>query len=153
MSATAGVPVGYHSVQPYLILNGCSEAMDFYKRVFGAEEKLKMKRNSGLISHAELQIGDSIIMMADQSPEMNGYGPAHFNGSPVSLMMYVKDCDRVYQQAIAAGATSLREPTDMPYGARMGGVCDPFGYSWWIATHMKDMSREDLEQLTKLSPE
>ncbi len=148
MSTTAGVPAGYHSLQPYLILNGCSEAMEFYQQVFGAQERLRMRRDSGLISHAELQIGDSIVMLADQSPEMNSYAPHHFGGSPVSLMVYVEDCDRVHRQALEAGAVSLREPTDMPYGARMGGVRDPFGYSWWIATHIKDMSREELEQLT-----
>ncbi len=153
MSATAGVPPGYHSLQPYLILDGCAAAIEFYKQVFNGQERLRMKRGDGLISHCELQVGNSVLMLADQSPEMGAYAPPHFGGSPMSLMIYVEDCDRVYQGALNAGAKGLREPTDMPYGARMAGVRDPFGYNWHIATHIKDMSREELEQLTQLSPD
>ncbi len=153
MSAIAGVPAGYHSLQPYLTLDGCTAAIDFYKRVFDAQERLRIKGESGLIGHCELQIGDSVIMMADQFPEMNTHAPTHFGGSPISLMIYVEDCDRVYQRALEAGAESLREPTDMPYGARMSGVRDPFGYTWWIATHIKDMSKQELERLGELSPD
>ena len=153
MSNNPGVPHSYQTLQPYLIFDGCAEAMAFYQQVFGAKERLRMVGAGELIGHAELQIGDSVLMMADQSPQGSTHAPAHFGGSPISLMIYVEDCDYVYRRALNAGATSLREPADQPYGARMGGVRDPFGYSWWIGTHMTDMLKEELEQLTESSPE
>ena len=132
------IPDGYHSVQPYMMLKSCDEAIKFYTKAFGAKEKFRMPRPDGRIMHAEIEIGDSVIMMADEAPEMDAMGVQHFGGSPVSLLIYTVDCDAVYAAALAAGAKSLREPTDQPYGDRMGGVLDPFGYKWWIATHIKD---------------
>jgi PhnB protein len=105
-----------------------------------------MKQPDGRIGHAELQIGDSCIMMADENPQIEAFAPAHYGGSPVSLLIYTEDCDRMYRQAIAAGAKSEREPADQFYGDRMAGIQDPFGYKWFIATHIKDVSKEELEK-------
>ncbi|MFZ0591495.1 MAG: VOC family protein, partial [Bryobacteraceae bacterium] len=122
------VPDGYHSVQPYVILNNCAAAIDFYAQAFGAPEKLRMTGKEGRVHHAEIQIGDSCIMMADEAPQMEAFSPAHYGGSPVSLLIYTANCDEMYKQAVTAGATSVREPADQPYGDRMSGVRDPFGY-------------------------
>ena len=142
-----GVPEGYHSVQPYLYMHSCVEAIAFYTKAFGATERLCMKGPDGRVGHAEMELGDSCLMMADENPTYEAYAPGHHGGSPISLMFYTADCDATYAQALAAGATSIREPEDQPYGARMAGVKDPFGYTWYIATHLKEMTREELESL------
>jgi PhnB protein len=144
MSTPNPVPAGYHSIQPYLMLKSCTEAIAFYAKVFGATERLCMKSADGRVGHAEIQIGDSVIMMADEHPQIEAFSPEHYGGSPVSIMVYVEDCDATYNKAVAAGAKSLREPSDQFYGDRMSGVLDPFGYKWWIATHIKDVSSEEL---------
>ena len=136
MSHVKPIPDGYHSVQPYLIFKNCAEAMAFYTRAFGAKEKFRMPNPQGGIVHAEIEIGDSTIMMADEAPQMDAFSVEHFGGSPISLLIYTEDCDAMYAQALAAGGKSLREPADQPYGDRMSGVRDPFGYKWWIATHI-----------------
>ncbi|GGG90991.1 VOC family protein [Silvibacterium dinghuense] len=141
------IPDGYHSIQPYLIFKGAAAAIDFYQRAFGVTERLRMPRPDGLIAHAELEFGDSCIMLADEHPEIGALSPEYYGGSPVSLMFYVDDCDAVYRQALAAGATSTREPADQPYGDRMAGVKDPFGYSWYLGTHIKDLTKNELEAL------
>lgn len=140
------IPDGYHSVQPYLIVDGAAKAIEFYKQAFSATEKICMKNQDGRVGHAEIQIGNSIIMMADQNPEIQAFAPAHYGGSSVTLLFYTDDCDAVYHRAIAIGAKSLREPQDQFYGDRMSGVEDPFGYTWYIATHIKDVSKEELKQ-------
>jgi PhnB protein len=140
MSEVKPIPDGYHSVQPYLMFKNTAEAIAFDSNAFGAKEKRRMPDAQGRIMHAEIEIGDSIIMMADESPEWDVYSVEHFGGSPASLMIYTEDCDAMYAQAVAAGAQSIREPMDQPYGDRMSGVKDPFGYKWWIATHVKDVS-------------
>jgi PhnB protein len=147
MSKGNSIPEGHHTIQPYLIIRGAAEAIDFYIKAFGATERLRMANKDGRIGHAEIQIGDSIIMMADEHPEIGALSVQHFGGSPVSLMAYVEDCDAAYKQALAAGATSTREPADQPYGERMSGVKDPFGFSWYLATHIRDMSKQELEKL------
>ncbi len=144
MSHVKPIPDGYHSVQPYLVLKNCAEAIAFYTKAFGAKEKLRMPDPQGRISHAEIEIGDSTIMMADEAPQMDALSVEHFGGSPISLLIYTENCDAIYGQALAAGATSLREPADQPYGDRMSGVKDPFGYRWWIATHIRDVSPADI---------
>lgn len=144
--AVKPIPDGYHSVQPYLMLNGAASAIEFYKNAFGATERMCMKKPDGRVDHAEIEIGDSCIMMADENPRIEAFAPSHYGGSPVSLLIYTEDCDRMYRQAIAAGAKSEREPADQFYGDRMAGVKDPFGYKWFIATHIKDVSKEDLEK-------
>ncbi len=121
------------------------DAMAFYQRAFGATERLCMKNEAGRVVHAEIQLGDSCLMLADENAAIQAFSAPHYGGSPVSLMLYVQDCDAVYHQAIACGAVSEREPADQPYGDRMAGVKDPFGYKWWIATNLKDLSREDAQ--------
>jgi PhnB protein len=144
MANVKPIPDGYHSVQPYLILNDAAGAIDFYVKAFGAKERLRMEKD-GRIGHAEIEIGDSCVMMADEHPQIGAYSAKHYGGSPVSLMIYVKDCDAVFARALAAGAKSEREPADQFYGDRMAGVIDPFGLKWWLGTHIKDVSKEELE--------
>jgi PhnB protein len=127
------IPEGYSFVQPYLMFVSARAAIDWYAKVFGAKEKLCMKSQEGRVVHAEFAIGDSVVMLADENSAMDAYGPAHYGGSPVSLMVYVEDCDETYGEALEAGATSLRVPADQPYGDRMAGILDPFGYKWWVA--------------------
>ncbi|MGH9557985.1 MAG: VOC family protein [Bryobacteraceae bacterium] len=139
------IPEGYHSVQPYLIFKNCAAAIDFYTKVFGAKERLRMPDKQGRITHAEIQIGDSVIMMADEAEQWGAFSPEHYGGSPVSIMLYTADCDATYKQAIAAGAKSVREPADQFYGDRMSTLKDPFGYQWYVATHIKDVSPEEMQ--------
>jgi PhnB protein len=113
-----------------------------------ARELLCMKGPDGLVGHAEMQIGDSHIMMADESPQMDAYAVKHYGGSPISLMFYTEDCDAMHAKALAAGAESVREPADQPYGIRMSGVRDPFGYKWWIGTQIKVMSEGEIQDAT-----
>jgi PhnB protein len=145
MSAVKPIPHGYHSIQPYLYIRGAADAIEFYKKAFGATERMRMTHADGGIGHAELQIGDSCIMLADESPEREIYGAKHYGGSPISLALYVADCDATYTQALAAGAKSLREPDDQFYGDRMAGVEDPFGFHWWIGTHVRDVSPKEMQ--------
>jgi PhnB protein len=133
MTPARKIPEGYHSVQPYLMFVNCHEAMAFYAKVFNATEKLVMKTPEGRVAHAEIVIGDSVLMMADENADLKAFGAAHYGGSPISLMVYVDDSDTAYAQALEAGASSLREPADQPYGDRMAGIVDPFGYKWWVA--------------------
>ncbi len=144
MSQVKAIPDGYHSVQPYLIFKNCASAIAFYSKAFGAKEKLRMANAAGGIGHAEVQIGDSVVMMADEAPQMDAMSIEHFGGSPAGLLIYTEDCDRMYAQALAAGGDSVREPADQPYGDRMAGVRDPFGFKWWIATHIKDVSLDEM---------
>jgi PhnB protein len=137
MSNTKAVPDGYHSLQPYLIFKSASEAIDFYSKAFGATERMRMPGNDGRISHAELVIGDSCLMMADEHAEIGALSVQHYGGSPASLMVYVDDCDATYRQALAAGGISTREPADQPYGDRMAGIKDPFGFHWYLGTPLK----------------
>jgi PhnB protein len=140
MSQVKPIPDGYHSVQPYMMFKNCAAAIAFYAKAFGAKEKFRMPDAQGRVTHAEIEIGDSTIMMADETPQLEAFSAEHFGGSPVSLLLYTENCDAMYAQALAAGAKSVREPADQPYGDRMSGVTDPFGYKWWIATHIKDVS-------------
>jgi PhnB protein len=133
MAQAGNIPEGYHSLQPYLMFVNTVEAIAFFAKIFGAKEKLCMKTPEGRVAHAEIEIGDSVLMMADENPEIKAFAAPHYGGSPVSLMIYVEDCDTTYAQAIEAGATGVREPADQPYGDRMAGIVDPFGYKWWIA--------------------
>jgi PhnB protein len=144
MSQVKPIPDGYHSIQPYLVFKNCAEAIAFYTKAFGAREKFRMPNAQGRIGHAEIEIGDSTIMMADEAPQVDAFSVEHFGGSPISLLIYTDSCDAMYGQALAAGAKSLREPADQPYGDRTSGVKDPFGYKWWIATHIKGVSYQDM---------
>lgn len=146
MSQIKAIPNGYHNIQPYLHVRGAASAIDFYKKAFAATERMRMPQADGRIGHAEIQIGDSVIMLADEKIESGIYSPAHLGGPAVSIMFYVEDCDAVYNQALAAGAKSLRGPADQFYGDRMAGVEDPFGFQWWLGTHIKDVPLEEMQQ-------
>jgi PhnB protein len=139
------IPDGYHSIQPYLHIRGAAAAIEFYKKAFGATERMRMPAPDGRLQHAEIEIGGSCIMLADEYPEKQIYSPQHLGGSAVSIMLYVENCDATYQQALVAGAKSLREPADQHYGDRMSGIEDPFGFQWWISTHIKDISLEEMQ--------
>jgi PhnB protein len=143
------IPEGYHVVTPYLICHGAAQAIDFYKKVFGATEIMRMPGPDGRLAHAELQLGDSRIMMADEAASIGARSPKHYGGSPVSLLVYVDNVDEVYRQALAAGATSVREPQDQFYGDRSSWVIDPFGHSWYIHTHIRDVTPEEMRQATQ----
>ncbi len=146
MSSVKPIPDGYHSITPYLIVDGANKALAFYKQAFGATETMRMSYpGSDKIGHAEMRIGDSVIMLADEHPEMEFLGPGHFGGTPVSLMLYVEDVDAVAKRAVDAGATELRPVTDQFYGDRMGTFKDPFGHVWSISTHIEDLSPEEVK--------
>jgi PhnB protein len=134
MSPSAMPLGGYNAVTPYLILHDASAAIDFYKRAFGAKERMRMQEPGSRIMHAELTIGDSIIMLADEAPDTDIRAPRSFGGSPVSFVLYVDAVDAFAQQAIAQGLAVIRPIEDKPYGDRMGTFADPFGYQWHIAT-------------------
>lgn len=139
------IPEGYHTATPYLIVHDAAAAIDFYKQAFGAVEHHRMEER-GHIGHAEIRIGDSPIMLADEHPEISALGPASLGGSPVGILLYVKDVDAVFKRAVAAGATVERPLADQFYGDRMGGVKDPFGHRWYIATHVENVSREEMQR-------
>jgi PhnB protein len=138
-------PEGYHAITPYLVVRGASKAIDFYKKVFGATEIMRMPEPGGKIAHAELRIGDSVIMLADEHPERGAISPSSAGGTPVGLMLYVKDVDATFNTAIAQGSKVERELMDQFYGDRSGTVIDPFGHKWNIATHKEDVSPEEMQ--------
>ena len=147
--AVKPIPDGYHTATPYLVLDGAAKAIEFYKQAFGAEELFRMADPSGRIGHAEIKIGDSPIMLADEHPEMGYKGPKSLGGSPMSLMLYVRDVDAVAAQAVAAGATVVRPVQNQFYGDRSGTFVDPFGHVWTVATHVEDLSPEEIGRRAK----
>ena len=144
MAKVKPIPEGYHSVTPYLIVDGAGKAIDFYKKVFGAAEKMRMPAPGGKVGHAELTIGDSMFMLADEHPEMDHRGPHAFKGAAVSLMVYVPDVDATVKTALAAGAKTVRPVENQFYGDRMGTIEDPFGHRWYVATHVEDVPPEEM---------
>ena len=147
MSSTVKpIPEGYHTVTPYLIIKGAAEALEFYKKAFGATELFRMDQPDGKIGHAEIKIGDSPIMLCDEHLEMNHAGPKTLGGSPVSILLYVEDVDTVFNRAINAGAEQQVPVIDKFYGDRSGSVVDPFGHVWHIATHKKDVALDEMEK-------
>ena len=140
------IPEGYSALTPYLAVEDAASAIEFYQRAFDAKERVRMPGPGGAIMHAELQIGDSVLMLSDPFPQASTTSPKQLGGTTVSLMFYVEDTDAVYRQAIDAGATSLMEPDDMFWGDRFGSVQDPFGHSWTIATHVEDVSPEEMQR-------
>jgi len=147
--AVQPVPEGYHTVTPYLAVDDASAAIDFYQRAFGAKERVRMPGPGDTIMHAELEIGDSLVMLADPFPQASTRTPKELGGTSVNIFVYVEDIDALYKRAIDAGASSLMEPDDMFWGDRFGSVQDPFGHSWTIATHIEDVSPEELEKRSK----
>jgi PhnB protein len=140
------VPEGYNTVTPYLIVDGAARALEFYKKAFGAQEVMRFDAPGGKIGHAEIRIGNSPIMLADEFPEMDAKGPPAFGGSPVSLHLYVADVDALAKRAVDAGAKLTRPIADQFYGDRLGSVTDPFGHVWHIATHKEDLSAEEMKR-------
>jgi PhnB protein len=140
------IPDGYHSVTPYLIMSGAARAIEFYQRVFGAKEIMRLPGADGRVGHAELQIGTSRIMLADECPQRGAQSPQTVGGTPVSLLLYVEDVDAVAARAVAAGAKEVHPIKDQFYGDRSGTFSDPFGHVWTIATHREDVPPAEMER-------
>jgi PhnB protein len=144
--AVKPVPDGYHSITPYMIVDGATAAIEFYKQAFGAEELMRIAAPANKLGHAEIRIGDSIVMLADEAPEWNARSPRTLGGSPVSIMLYVEDVDAVIGRAVDASAKLLRPVEDKFYGDRAGSLEDPYGHQWHIATHQEDLSPEEIQK-------
>ena len=142
--AVSPIPEGYHSITPYLVMKNAAAAIEFYKKAFGAVELFRMPAPGGKVGHAEIKIGDSPVMLADEYPDMGFKGPESLGGTPVILMIYVNDVDKIYPQAIAAGGKELRPLQTQFYGDRSGTLSDPFGHVWTICTHVEDVPEEEL---------
>jgi len=144
MAQVKPIPDGYPRMTPYLIVDGAAQAIEFYKKVFGATEKMRMPSPGGKVGHAELTLGDSMIMLADEHPEMGARAPRAYVGAAVSLMVYVPNVDDTVKSASAAGAKIVRQVENQFYGDRMGTIEDPFGHRWYVATHVEDVPPEEL---------
>ena len=140
------IPAGYHSITPYLIAKNAGEAIEFYKEVFGAEETMRLEGPGGSVAHAELRIGTSMLMLAEEHPQMNALAPQSPGSSGVGICFYVEDCDAVFERAVAKGANIQRPLQDQFYGDRSGTLVDPYGHQWTIATHIEDLSNEEIQQ-------
>ncbi|HEX3570031.1 MAG TPA: VOC family protein [Acidobacteriaceae bacterium] len=155
MANVSYIPKDYNSITPYLVVKGAAQAIDFYKNVFGATEVMRMPGPDGKIGHAELQIGNSRIMLADENPSMGAghTSAATVGGGPVSLYVYLPNVDQVIQRATAEGAKVLKPVEDQFYGDRTGFIQDPYGHLWGVATHIEDVSPKDMEErMKKLRP-
>jgi PhnB protein len=144
--AVQPIPEGYHAVIPYLNIAGAADAIDFYCKVLGASERMRMDGPGGSVGHAELDLGGSVIMLADESTEFGNKSPSTLGGTPVSLMVYVADVDATFGAAIAAGATEIQAVDDKFYGDRSGMFKDPWGHEWTIATHVEDVPEAEMER-------
>lgn len=144
-STVKPIPDGYHSVTPYLSIKGAAEAIDYYKKAFGATELFRMD-HEGKVGHAEIKIGDSPIMLSDEYPEMGFVSPKTLGGTPVGIMIYVEDVDTTFKQAIAAGGVEKKPLQDQFYGDRSGTLTDPFGHVWTVATHKEDVTPEEMDK-------
>jgi PhnB protein len=140
------IPEGYHAITPYLVVTGAARAIDFYKKVFGAREKFRMEGPGGTVAHAEIEIGDSVVMLADENPQHGALSPSTVGGTPVSIMLYVENVDRIAEKLAQAGAKTLRPVQDMFYGDRSGGFEDPFGHRWHVSTHIEDVTPDEIER-------
>ena len=140
------IPSGFHTVTPYLTVNDAARAIDFYKRAFGAQETMRMQGPPGKIGHAELKIGDSIVLLADELPGSGSRSPQALGGSTVGIFLYVNDVDSAFKQAVNAGARVEAEPADMFWGDRYGKLTDPFGHSWSLATHKEDVAPAEMQK-------
>ena len=144
--AVKPVPDGYPAVSPYLCVDGAAAAIDFYRQVFGATERMRIPAPGGKIGHAELAIGDSVVMLSDEYPDMGAVGPKSLGGSPVTLGVYVEDVDATVQRAVDAGASLERPVENQFYGDRSGQFRDPFGHRWSVSTHVEDVSPEEMSR-------
>jgi PhnB protein len=147
--AVKPVPEGYHTVTPYLAVEDAAEAIEYYKKAFGAKERVRMDTPDGKIGHAELQIGDSLVMLADPFPQSSTKPPKELGGTTSNVFLYVEDVDAVVKQAVDAGATVTMEVADQFWGDRFGSVTDPFGHSWAVATHVEDVPPEEMAERAK----
>ena len=138
------VPDGYHSVTPYLIISGAADAIDYYAKVFGTTERMRLAMPDGRVGHAELELGDSVIMLADEFPDMGIRSASTLGGSPVNVHVYVDDVDATFERALEAGAEVLQPVEDKFYGDRSGQLRDPFGHVWSIATHIEDIAPDEM---------
>lgn len=145
MADVKPIPEGYHSITPYLVMDGAADALEYYKKAFGATELFRME-HGGKIAHAEMKIGDSPFMLSDGHEEMGYKGPKALGGTPVGIMIYVDDCDAIFKQAIDAGGTELKGLQDQFYGDRSGTLTDPFGHVWTVATHKEDVTPEEIDK-------
>jgi PhnB protein len=143
---TDPIPSDYPRVTPYLIVDGAADAIDFYKTVLGATERLRMEGPDGRIGHAELGVGDSVIMLADENPAMGARSPRTIGGTPVTIHVYVEDVDGAFERAVQAGAKTLRAVEDRFYGDRSGQLEDPFGHQWDLATHVEDVPPDEMSR-------
>ena len=146
MAKVKPIPEGYHAVTPYLIVKGAASAIAFYEQAFGAKELYRLAEPDGRVAHAELQIGDSRVMLADENPQMGARGPQSIGGTPVSLSLYVEDVDATVARAVKAGAKLIRPVADQFYGDRTGGVTDPFGHAWFVMTHVEDVPPDEISR-------
>lgn len=144
MSPVKPIPDGYPRVTPYLCVDGAGEAIDFYKDVFGMKERMRLPGDEGKVGHAELELGDSMVMVADEHPDMGFLSPRSVGGTPTTVHIYVEDVDRVVRRAVESGATLLREVRDEFYGDRTGQIEDPYGHRWSVATHVEDVSDDEM---------
>jgi PhnB protein len=147
------IPEGYHTITPSLTMPDCAGAIDFYKEAFGAEERMRAPGPGGSVWHAEIQIGDSVVMLNDEFPEQGAHGPQALGGSPVGMWVYVEDVDAAFEKAVAAGAEVSMPPADMFWGDRMGALVDPFGHKWTLASHVEDVSPEEMKDRQKAAME
>lgn len=139
------IPDGYHSISPYLICKGAAKAIEYYKNAFGAKETVRMPGPEGRVMHAEVKIGDSTVMLADENPDRGAVAPSG-RGRSMSLMFYTDNVDSVFKRAVDLGAKSIQEPTDMFWGDRMGNLEDPFGHQWALATHKEDVTPDEMQK-------
>jgi PhnB protein len=144
--AVKAIPEGYHSLTPYLVCKGAAKAIEFYQKAFGAVETVRMPGPGDQIMHAEVKIGDSILMLSDENPERGQLSPLTVGGASCSVMLYTDNVDATFKSAVAGGAKSTSEPTDMFWGDRMGTLTDPFGHNWAIATHKEDVTPEEMQK-------
>jgi PhnB protein len=140
------IPEGYHTATPYLVVHDAAKAIDYYKRAFDAKEIMRMEGPPGKIGHAELQIGDSVIMLSDEMPQMATKSPQSLGGTASGIFLYVRDVDTAYQKAVSAGGKATMPPADMFWGDRYGQLIDPFGHSWSMATHKEDVAPDEMKQ-------
>jgi PhnB protein len=146
MSTVQAIPAGHHTVTPYLTIKNAAKALEFYKKAFGATETYTLMLPDGRLGHAEIRLGDSMIMLSDEFPEYGGKAPETLGGSPISIHLYVEDVDAFFKKALAAGAIERQPVMDQFYGDRSGQLEDPFGHLWWVATHTEDVAPEEVQK-------
>jgi PhnB protein len=144
--AAKAIPQGYHTVTPSIVVAGAAKAIDFYKKAFGAEEIMRFPGPDGSIMHAEIRIGDSVVMLGDEMPEQGGRSPKSYGGTPVSFFIYRENVDAAWKQAVAAGAKEKMPLQDMFWGDRTGCLVDPFGHQWWLAQHIQDLTPQEIQK-------